>query len=72
MANTLRYPYEDPGGGDYKGSIVFKVVDEDAIRQAVQASIVEGVTSGINALDGEKNYRRVGDKYRKVRFRWST
>lgn len=52
MANTLRYPYEDPG--DYKGSIVFKVVDEDAIRQAVQASIVEGVTSGINALDGEK------------------
>lgn len=40
--------------GDYKGSIVFKVVDEDAIRQAVQASIVEGVTSGINALDGEK------------------
>lgn len=50
MANTLRYPYEDPG--DYKGSIVFKVVNEEAIRQATQDSIVEGVTAGVNALDG--------------------
>jgi len=33
MAETLRYPLED--SEDYKGTIVFKVVDEDAVREAL-------------------------------------
>ena len=41
MANTLRYPHEDPG--DYKGTIVFKVVDEEAVKEAAQAQIEAGI-----------------------------
>ena len=42
MANTLRYPHEDPS--DYKGTIVFKVVDEEAVKEAAQSKIMAGIT----------------------------
>ena len=51
MANTLRYPYEDPD--DYKGTIVFKVVNEDAIRQAAVSAIEASASAVYNIGSGE-------------------
>ena len=53
--NLLKYPYTDVD--DYQGTIVFKVVDEDAIREATQAGIDAGISAGINFAD--KKYKQV-------------
>lgn len=53
--NLLKYPYTDVD--DYQGTIVFKVVDEDAIREATQAELEAGVSAGINA--GDAAYKKL-------------
>lgn len=52
MANTLRYPNDDPG--DYKGTIVFKVVDEEAVKEAAQAKIEAGIAKAKASAESSK------------------